>query len=350
MSRTQNSKLKTENSKFNIQNFEDFWSRQANAQTDTFECAPLGIPAKISANQPEVLAAARLSAGRFSRTADPLADRPIGIKLVVRNEPAGLPPPPDLPDRLVYTGLGDWITVSASNWGHGFASLPQREAVVVLSPELAGDCRLVSRYFIDHYLLNFMLTGWAMLHASCLASPDGERLLVLVAPHNTGKSTTALHLLRAGFSFLADGMLLFRRTESGFEVAGYPIGEVKLRDDVLAQFPEYSGQQVRVREHTKTVVDLRRLHPERVLETTLTPPKITLCFLELNRGFGSGKIKITGDDAWPLLAGNSFFWDEPARLQHNIAALESLVASAELYHVLLGLENDDRIKVFQSLV
>lgn len=324
----------TQNSKLNTENFPDFWDRRANAQTERFDFAPLGIPATITANQPQVLAAARLSARRF--TPSPVQPAPpIELKIVVGREPAG-PLPPNLPARLKYTGVGDWITVSAGAWGHGFASLSRREAVIILSPELAADTRLVSRYFIDHYLLNFILMDWAMLHASAVLSADGRRLVLLVAPHNSGKSTTALHLLRAGFNFLADGMALFRPQAAGFEVGGYPIGEVKLRDDVLARFPDYAGQPVLVREQRKTVVNLRQLHPKQVLTTTFVPEHISLCFVERRESAATEVEPLAAADLPPLLAGNSVFWDEPARLQHHNAALEQLVRVASLYRLRLG--------------
>ena len=62
---------------------EDFWSRQANAQTESFEFAPFGISARITANQPEVLAAASLSAGRFSQATESNGQA-MRIQLVVR--------------------------------------------------------------------------------------------------------------------------------------------------------------------------------------------------------------------------------------------------------------------------
>ncbi|RME70589.1 MAG: hypothetical protein D6784_16480, partial [Chloroflexi bacterium] len=136
----QNSKLKIQNSR----DFPDFWSRRDNAQTHVFEFAPLGMPARITANQPAVLDAARLSAGRFSRA--PAADSPpVQVQVVVTRRGGG-PLPPNLPDRLAYTGVGDWISLSAGSWGYGFASLSYRQAVAVLSPELAAATRLVSRY------------------------------------------------------------------------------------------------------------------------------------------------------------------------------------------------------------
>jgi hypothetical protein len=328
---------------------DDFWSRQTHTQTASFEFAPFGIPARITANQPEILAAARLSAGRFSlpSTSDPRPLTPICIQLVVTSG-SNLGIPADLPERLQYAGAGDWISLSAGEWGHAFANLQSRNAVAFLSPALAAETRLVSRYFIDHYLLNFILTEWAMLHASCVLDPSGQRLILMIAPHNTGKSTTALHLLRAGYIFLADGMALLRQQDQHFIAGGYPIGEVKLRDDVLSLFPDYSGEAVKVREQRKTVVNLRATHPGHLAETLLTPSAIQLCLVE--RGAGQTEIEsLSSAEAEPVLAANTVFWDEPARLSHNAAALQALLESASLYRLKLGQEPEGIVSVVNRL-
>lgn len=346
--------MKLPRNNLKIQNFfpivptEDFWSRRANARPATFEFTPLGIPARITANRPELLAAAGWSAGRFSpaqRSGSPselpqtggAGDRPIQIRLVVRQDDCG-PVPDDLPQRLQYSGVGEWITLSAGKWGHGFASLQTREAVVVLSPALAAETGLVSRYFIDHYLLNFILADWAMLHASCVLDSGRQRLIVMIGPHNVGKSTTALHLLRAGYVFLADGMALLRWRDSrqDFVVGGYPIGEVKLRDDVLALFPEYSDGAVKGREGGKTVVNLRVTHPDRLVETPVTPSSVLLCFVERSPNSRTRVGPLTAREALPLVAANTVYWDEPARLEHNTVALQALLERAGLCRLLIG--------------
>ncbi|MFQ5613628.1 MAG: hypothetical protein ACE5H9_16000 [Anaerolineae bacterium] len=334
---TQNSKLKTQNSKlFSLVPTEDFWSRRANAQTVAFDFAPFGSPTHITANEPAVLAAARLSAGRFSRATQP-DGRAMRIQVVVGQGPAQ-PPPDDLPERLVYAGLDEWITLSAGEWGHSFGNLRTRTAVIFLSPGLAARTRLVSRYFIDHYLLNFILTEWAMLHASCVLDPGGQRLIALIAPHNTGKSTTALHLLRAGYTFLADGMALLRQDDRNqrFLVGGYPIGEVKLRDDVLALWPDYEGQAVNVREQRKTVVNLRACHPDQLARRLLSPSSIQLCFVERRETAGTQIAPLSPAEARPMLAANTVFWDEAPRLEHNTATLQALLQSARLHRLSIG--------------
>lgn len=326
---------------------EDFWSRQANAQTVSFDFAPFGIPAKITANRPEILAAAHLSAGRFSQAT--LSNSwPIQIQMVVGSDP-GRPLPDDWPQRLVYSGVGEWITLSAGEWGHGFANLSTRTAVIFLAPALAAQTRLVSRYFIDHYLLNFILTEWAMLHASGVFDAERQRLIVMIAPHNVGKSTTALRLLRAGYSFLADGMVLLRHTPAGFSLGGYPIGEVKLRDDVLALFPEYTGEPVRVRELHKTVVNLRLVHANQLIEQLVRPASIQLCFVERADVARSRASKLSPNEVLPRLAANSVYWDEASRLAHNSATLNALLRAASLHLLKLGTEPEEIVTAIDKL-
>ncbi|GAB4456177.1 MAG: hypothetical protein Fur0044_50160 [Anaerolineae bacterium] len=331
----------------------DFWSRQANTPTHSFEFAPFGVPTQITTNRPELLSAARLSAGRFSQPPTPNPQppnlqSPISLHLIVTPHPTP-PLPADLPERLRYNGLDDWLSLSAGEWGHAFAHLPSRTAVAFLSPALAAETRLVSRYIVDHYLLNFILTEWAMLHASCVLDPSGQRLILMVAPHNTGKSTTALRLLRAGYIFLADGMALLRQNGKGFVAGGYPIGEVKLRDDVLALFSNYGGEAVQVREQRKTVVNLRAVHTDRLAETLFMPQQIHLCLVERSSNTQTEIAPLSPAEAEPVLAANSVFWDEPARLAHNTAALHVLLESAGLYRLKIGTEPEGIVQTIAKL-
>jgi hypothetical protein len=327
---------------------EDFWSRQLNAQTAAFEFTSFGVPTRISANQPDVLGAARLSAPRLSRT-DETEAKPISIQIVVGTEAKGQIPA-NLPEQLTYSGVGEWLTLSAGAWGYAFAHLASREAVLMLAPELAKETRLVSRYFIDHYLLNFILIDWAMLHASCVLSPDKRRLILMIGPHNAGKSTTALQLLRAGYIFLADGMALLHPSQPGFMVGGYPIGEVKLRDDVLAEFPEYTGQSVQVREDRKTVVDLRQIHPDRLVETCVHPDAICLCFVERGNNARTQISSLPAGEARRQLAANTVFWDETSKLAKNSAILQALIRVARLYRLVIGRDVNNMISALDTIV
>jgi hypothetical protein len=177
-----------------------------------------------------------------------------------------------------------------------------------------------------------------MLHASCVLDPDKQRLIVMIAPHNTGKSTTALHLLRAGYHFVADGMALLKQRGEDFIVGGYPLGEVKLRDDVLSLFPEYTGETIRVREQRKTVVDLRAAQSERLVETLITPVSIHLCFIEQSGAAQTLVSPLSPPEVWPRLMANTVYWDEPERLAHNDATLQVLLQVASLHRLEIGVE------------
>ena len=326
---------------------EDFWSRQANAQKHSLACAPYGISTTIASNHAGILTAAQLSARRYSQ-ANEAGGQPIRMQIVIRQE-SSAPPPADLADRLVYSGSGDWITLSAGDWGHGFAQLHTREVCIFLSPSLAADVRFVSRYFIDHYVLNLILAEWAMLHASCVIDPGGRDLIVMVATHNTGKSTTALRLVRAGYTFLADGMALLKFDGETPIVGGYPIGEVKLRDDALASFPEYAGQTVRVREQNKTVIDLRAAHPDRVAESLVTPASIHICFVERQASPHTYLDPINAGEVLPILAGHTVYWNAESALGHNTAALHHLLQIAKLYRLRIGSDADNLIAAIDGL-
>ncbi|MBL8046767.1 MAG: hypothetical protein JNL09_09510 [Anaerolineales bacterium] len=190
-----------------------------------------------------------------------------------------------------------------------------------------------------------------MIHASCVVDAAQQKLVALIGTHNIGKSTTALQLLRAGWHFLADGMLLIRNDFSAnqFEIGGYPIGEVKLRDDVLALFPEYAGERVQVREQSKTVVNLRALHPERVVENVLTPREIHLCFAERSENGQTGLTPISVEAARERVAGNTVFWDEPPMLKRNSETLNALLANTHLHHLRLGTNTAELLAIVESL-
>jgi len=60
-------------------------------------------------------------------------------------------------------------------------------------------------------ILRFMLLikGYMLLHSACIADKAGNGLL-LSAPPDTGKTTTVLKCLKAGFSFLSDDMTILK--------------------------------------------------------------------------------------------------------------------------------------------
>lgn len=323
---------------------EDFWSRRANAPAWHARFLAWGMPVEVAANHPDLAAAARLSAQRFGQDDDRVEVPPARIQVIVPAE-AGDQPAADWPAALRYTGSGDWISLSAGAAGYGVGHLDTRQALVVLAPALAAQPHLVSRYFIDHYVLNFLFRDWGMLHASVVLDPAGETLVALFGEHNSGKSTSALRLLRAGWRFLADGMLLIQPRAGEWAAAGYPVGEVKLRDDMLAAFPEYTGR----REQGKTVIDLRAAAPAGVVAATCRPRRLHLCWVERGRGPATRLAPLEPAAARAAVAAHTVYWDEAPRLLGNSRILNQLLGAAGCHRLTLGSELGGLLAALEAL-
>lgn len=328
---------------------EDFWSRRANAPRHQFRFVAWGMPVEVAAHQPGLLAAAQRSARRFGQDDGRRTVPPAYVQIIGQAAPAG-EPPADWPAALRYAGAGEWISLSAGAWGHGVGRLDERQALIVLTPALAAQTQLISRFFIDHYVLNFLFRDWAMLHASAVLDPAGRVLVALLGDHDAGKSTTALRLLRAGWHFLADGMLLFQPRADHLAAAGYPIGEVKLRDDALARFPEYAGDPLTVREQRKTVVDLRAAHPDAVVTTTVTPAVLHVCLTERRAGQPHTTLApLPEAEARAALAAHTVYWDEPERLRTQTRSLEHLLTLAACHRLTLGADPAGVLTTLETL-
>ena len=319
--------------------YEDFWSRQRNQQRHETVVFPLGTETQISANDGAILAAARMTETRFSRRSS-CGTPPIRIRIVVTPNDPG-PVPPDFPDLFEYNGCDNWITLSAGAWGYGFADLGSHKACMILSRSLAEEPWLVSRYFLDHYVTNSLFAQYAMLHASSVVTSDGKRLVILVGPHGAGKSTTALDLTRAGYRFVADGMVLFRFEDNDLIAGGWPIGEVKLRDDMASRFPEYGGRRVMVRGRPKNVVDLLEAAPDRTWAETIRPENTDLVCVELGNEERSQLDPAAQDHVLDVLSANTVYWDDPSRLEANFQALTRLTNAARTFRLRIGKPGGD---------
>ena len=100
--------------------------------------------------------------------------------------------------------------------------------------------------------------------------------------------------------------------------------------------PEYSGPAVRVREHQKTVVNLRDPHPEQVATTLVSPKAIYLCFVKQAGSPQTHIAKLSANEVIPLLANNTVYWDESAQLINNSNTLNNLIRVANLYQLSIG--------------
>lgn len=337
-----------------VSEFEDFWNRRLGDSFFEIRYPAYGYEIHLQSNDECLRDAAMLSAARYS-VAKPLANTPpIEFVALVSPSSPDTPVPADLSTQLQTVGARDFIFQAATPWVQWFVDLGARRAIMSLSLALAGDAAQVSRNLLDRAMLNLLVReGVGQLHATTLVRDDCA--LVLVAPHGTGKSTTAFLLLNKGFQLMGDGLLFAREHPPGnaaeFELMGYPVGEVKLTDDAKTLFPQWDGQGAEVTTHgvVKHVVNLQQLAPNKVTTHSFTPKRIVLCLLERNGTQQTGAERLKPGDAMTQILPNTIFWDDAEAMTASLGVVDRLLAKAECYSLALGRDQKQLVEFVESL-
>lgn len=329
---------------------EDFWGRRDNQSDYVQAFRVFGHAVRLASNQPGVLAAAEFSAPLYS-DAPPVDAPPLEIQLVVRAAPQPLAPlPANLFSHAQYTGAGDWLAIQLGAWGHCQVDLAAGRALAVLSPELAAQPEAVSRCLLNTVLNNLLTArGLSMLHATSLAR--GDRVLLLIAPHGTGKSTTALRLALAGYPLMSDSQVYLTARPEGLLLTGFPVGRVKLRRDMLPDFPQLRALLVpeEVRGEAKYTLDLRRLEPALVRATAVAPERVELCLLTRHTGTDTTLRPAARADVLDVAMLNSLHYDRADAWRPNVANIERLVDFAHCHHLAVGTEPQSLLSVIAAL-
>ena len=329
---------------------EDFWNRRENRPRFEREFRLFGRRVRMASNRAEALAAADFSLPQYS-VAPPTDDAPFAIQLIM--QPAPVPPgsaPDDLMRHIQYAGDGDWLAMQLGAWGHCQIELRAGRALAVLTPELTGQPELVSRCLLNTILTNlFIASGLGLLHATCLVRED--RALLLMAPHNIGKSTMALRLALAGYALMSDSMVYVSPSADGIQLLGFPAGRVKLRGDVLAEFPRLQPLLIPepIRGEIKHTLDLRRLNPALVYSSAFQPAAVDLCLLNRNESQETQLKPATRAEVMEAVMQSSLYFDTAAVWRRNLAAIDALIARARLYHLFIGSETREIVKTVEAL-
>ncbi len=322
---------------------EDFWGRRQNGPHHRRTFQVFGCRIEMTSNDQRVLASADFSAPLYSQ-APAQQDAVCRMRWVVREPPQDPGPPPLHPaDHIQYTGYDEWINLQFGSWGNCFADLRAGTVTAVLTPQLANQPELIGRGMLNTLINNYLTyNGFAMLHATGLVQK--ERVLLLMAPHNSGKSTTALRLALSGhFRLLSDSQIYATQTEAGLQLTGFPVGRGKLRQDMLPEFPQLARLLVpeKVRDEIKYVVDLGRLDSNMVCEQAVYPDEVDLYLLKQN-GYPETVIRqATLDEAWQAVMMNSLHYDSERAWSDNLSQIEPLIRRARLFHLEIGTNGQD---------
>ncbi|MCI0550396.1 MAG: hypothetical protein L0287_05540 [Anaerolineae bacterium] len=357
---------------------EDFWSRRVNAPKFERTIHIFGHPVVFDSNHEKVLDSATFAEEMYS-TSDLQKETTWRVHLTVRSTPdpstaLGLdtasqldqqlllrqaqhggsgrsnPPPERLIDLIHYTGADDWLSIDLLEWGNCFVDMKRGEAYAVLSQSLAEKPEQVCQVLINTILTNFITRhGYSMLHASALIKD--ENILLLQAPHGTGKSTTALRLLLNGYRLLSDSQVYIGEYENELWMGGFPVGRIKLRADMLPLFPALAAEAEAeaVRNETKHRVELKRVDPALAYPHMIRIRRVEYCLLERWDKSESTIESLTEDELWTQIMVNSLHYDTPEIWNENLRRVDLLLKHANLHRLRFGTSEDEIIKTVNGL-
>jgi hypothetical protein len=329
---------------------EDFWSRRANAPKYKKMIHVFGQPVLFDSNDEKVLESALLAEQMYS-TWDSLDEPVWRVHLTVYDPgPEPVPPPERLIDLIHYAGADDWLSIDLREWGHCYVDMKGSESHVILSSALAEKPWLVCQVLLNTILNNFATRhGFSMLHASALVK--NGHMLVLQAPHGTGKSTTALRLLLNGYQLLSDSQIYLAERDGALWMGGFPIGRIRLREDMLPLFPALAPetQTEPVRNETKHRVDLMRVDPALTRREMIEVHRVEFCLLERWDKFESRIEPLSEDELWPEIMVNSLHYDTPEQWNENLRKVDLLLREANLHRLRIGTSEAEILKTVNQL-
>jgi hypothetical protein len=333
--------------KYNVE-MEDFWSRRANAPKYEKTIHVFGQRVVFDSNHEKVLESATFAEQMYS-TWDSSNDSIWRVHLTVHDSNP-MPAPERLVDLIQYAGAGDWFSIDLREWGNCFVDMERCEAHVILSSSLAENPEQVCQLSINTILNNFLTRhGYSMLHASALVK-DGN-ILILQAPHGTGKSTTALRLLLHGYQLLSDSQIYLGEREGEIWMGGFPVGRIKLRSDMLPFFPVMAevSKAEPVRNEIKHRVDLMRVDPAAAVRQMIPIQRVEYCLLERWDRPESQIGPLSEEELWPEIMVNSLHYDTPEIWRENLHRVDLMLQKANLHRLRIGTSETEILKTVNQL-
>lgn len=330
---------------------EDFWGRRTNSPHFERGFTLFGRPAILTSNYALTLNALDYSLPLFS-TAPTTSHPPLSIQFIVRESPHPPGPPPENLSAIArYTGLESWLSIQLGAWGHCQIDTDKGTAIAILEPSLAERPDLISRHLLNTIFTNLLFgCGFAMLHCTGLIRED--KVLLLMAPHNSGKSTTALRLVLAGYQLLSDSQIYVSPDSDELELLGFPVGKAKLRKDMIGEFPALQPflATEQVRDETKYSLDLRHLEPNWVHDSAFRPTSVDLCLLTRTNTEYTDLLPATRLEAMNAAIQNSIFYDTPQGWERNLTLIEKCLHHARFHHLRVGRKAEGIVATVNQLM
>ena len=242
--------------------------------------------------------------------------------------------------------LGDLLFVNYGDRGRMLCN--PRDGRVTVS---ILDSEVDNAWFVSHpmFMIAFMEVlkhrGLFSLHAAGLCV-DGQGIL-LPGTRGAGKSTLAIALVRAGFSFLGDDTLFLAHRPDGLDALAFP-DVIDLTSDTAAMFPELQHLLAQPKDDTRPKHQIRA---EDVSPTSfLVSCKPTaLVFPSVSGRAMSTITPLDKDEALHELAPNVLLTDSQASQRH-LDALAELVRGTQTFRLETGRDFDEVGRRLKALV
>jgi hypothetical protein len=316
---------------------DDFWGRRSNGPHFSRDFVIVDRQVHLTANSESILEAADHVIPLYS-SAPAIKEESYRLHIISRPTPVDPGPLPDnLFDHIQYSGYAEWLTMQLGAWGHSYVDLARKQSVSVLSPRLANQPESVARHLLNTILTNYIISsGYGFLHATGLIK-DGQ-ILLFMAPHNSGKSTLALHLALSGLALMSDSMIFVGSGKTGLQLFGFPVGRIKLRQDMVHIFPQLQPflEEEPVRGETKYRVNLSQYDASLVQKMVVWPQAVHLCLLSRSEAPDTRVNLAPLSDIRKAVMANSLFYDSTEVWNRNLAQIERLLEQARCYHFQAG--------------
>lgn len=263
----------------------------------------------------------------FSATASPPAAIPNAVTLIGQSERSGVAVWRDT-DRM-YLSRGDAVVTLDPATGRATATLP---------PALAAfsERRREPLFYLITLSLAVLLRfqRWFPLHTAALTR-QGNGLL-LVAESDSGKSTTALNLVRQGWDYLSDDTVLLRADAKGARAYAFR-RPFCVDPEATALFPELAEQPwpASLSDATKWQVEAERLYPGRFV-ATCTPRAVVLP--EIVSADTSALVPASAKEVLGHLTNQSGFFmtPDPEIASEHLDVFRRLITQSSLHHLKAG--------------
>jgi hypothetical protein len=330
----------------NLSRIEDRWQRRETVVTHERALRVCGYPFIVRSNCTEVMALAELTEHRFSvcEPIDKVATGQLDL-FALGATPTTSVDPLVFENQFQTMASGEQGLIHWGQWGSLYADWTRPAAFGFVARELLQHPTIASRHCLDTFILISLLRRpVGMLHASGLVK-DGH-VILLVGPHGVGKSTTALHLIRAGYRLISDTLMFARICDAQLQLLGYGLGELKLTPEGLTLFPELPQQtpDLSTDGRRKPIFTLRDLMPERVETSAVCPRAVSLCLVQRSHDERTHLSPLDEDLTLYQIIQNTSYLDELDVMARNVSVIHQLIQRSQNYILELGRDVDELVQ------